>query len=437
MIHTSIGVLVLVGCLITVVLCVPAMRERMARLRNLGSDSAVGSRMLMSRIGLEMFADRPVSGWGAGAYAYQYLDRLGAVLPEDKTPEILNNVVFAREAHNDYIQFAAEFGVVGLVLAAGLVGCVALRLWKEKREDVRWRAVGAYVMVYMGFHCLVSFALQMAVAGPVAAFIVGGCVSSMEWQVGGHEAKAAVWRVDQGFRGVWLAIGLCMATWSLTEVFLGVRAPSVKSGRDAEGLAGNLARVVPWSHRYQALLGGIVAHEGKFGSAIDILERAERGFEDVSLLNNLGHCYARLGHWEDALRIYEKWAKAGVSHREALDNVSVALENLGRFSDAADVMADRAALWPDWGTEYNMRRCVMLMKGKRYGDGLKHVEMFFARKETYGEEPEPEFDNVRRAFLLRLGRIEEARRFFQRAIQRKPDLESAKRNLELLERVER
>jgi predicted negative regulator of RcsB-dependent stress response len=72
------------------------------------------------------------------------------------------------------------------------------------------------------------------------------------------------------------------------------------------------------------------------------------------------------------------------------------------------------------------------------GDGAyaeRLSEKFRARNAKLGRLETswtPEWDNLRGGALLAIGRRDEARDYFERALERKPGLESARKNLEKL-----
>jgi len=77
-------------------------------------------RVTLWRTAMAMFADRPWTGVGLGHYKLEHLDTLASLARDSRTSIVLPSrpVTFA---HNDYLQFAAETGVLGVV-AAVIIG---------------------------------------------------------------------------------------------------------------------------------------------------------------------------------------------------------------------------------------------------------------------------------------------------------------------------
>ena len=123
----------------------------------------------------EMVQDNPWWGWGAGAYRYYF------PVYQQKYPQIYywevprwrtNEKTKAREkfmqrrywgvehAHNDWLQYPAEFGYVGCGI--GLLGILSLlvsglRKWRRVRL---WMLVGILGCVGTAAHALIDFVLQ-------------------------------------------------------------------------------------------------------------------------------------------------------------------------------------------------------------------------------------------------------------------------------------
>jgi len=75
--------------------------------------AAYRTRATMSRAAWSMIGERPLTGWGSGAFAFQYMERVADVMPLDKNHEDLTGVVYAREPHNDFLHLWCEFGLIG------------------------------------------------------------------------------------------------------------------------------------------------------------------------------------------------------------------------------------------------------------------------------------------------------------------------------------
>jgi len=121
------------------------------------TSSQTESRDEVTRDTLTIFKDYPLVGIGAGTFTHVF----PALKSEDVTSFSLYN-----NAHNDYAQFAAEFGAPAYVALASVViwslwnALVAMR----KRNSRFYQGIGFSVtmaIVAIGFHSTVDFNLQI------------------------------------------------------------------------------------------------------------------------------------------------------------------------------------------------------------------------------------------------------------------------------------
>lgn len=85
--------------------------------------------------------DEPVTGIGPGQFA-------------DRTPVSSDSDL--RWVHNEYLQVAAELGLVGLALLAGLAGWTWATLWATARDRPARAAVAAAAVTVVGLHAAVD-----------------------------------------------------------------------------------------------------------------------------------------------------------------------------------------------------------------------------------------------------------------------------------------
>ena len=83
-----------------------------------------GARLEDWNIGLEMFKEHPILGIGLGNYKIKFLDYRAELLSSDKGKEFGGHIPRGAQAHNEYVQFLAELGIVGVI--AILIGLTTL-----------------------------------------------------------------------------------------------------------------------------------------------------------------------------------------------------------------------------------------------------------------------------------------------------------------------
>ncbi|MDB5801559.1 MAG: O-Antigen polymerase [Rhodocyclales bacterium] len=112
-----------------------------------------GQRMFDWMIAWKTALAHPLTGVGPGMYSWQ--TALGSIgLPP------VNYVRIGENAHNTVLHFAAEFGLVFIVLALGLIGAWLWRRWRETPTlESLW---GLGIIAVIGAHSLVEYPLWYA-----------------------------------------------------------------------------------------------------------------------------------------------------------------------------------------------------------------------------------------------------------------------------------
>ena len=424
--RAAAGVSLALVAMLSAAMWIPETRARFreAFLEFRGSQAAE-SRILMVRIAAEMVGEKPWMGWGAGEYALQYLDRLGTVLPEQKTTRMLSQVVFAREAHNDGLQFAAEFGIAGILLLLAVVATGSRRFHGERRSDSDAYVSAAFVLAYMALSSIFSFPWQTSMGGPLAGFLLGWLWPGRA-RTGGASREPEVWPWRWLVEPALWAACLGMVGWFGVDLFFNKEVPD----RLAAGRASVVQNTLPpMACRYRALVGAAVAAHGDPREAEQLLLDAERGYRDIVLWNNLGHVQAKLGKWREATATYERWVRCGLDHGRALQNLSIAYERTGRWKEAADVLSRKQSLFRETSVDEIRRRAVLHLKA---GDPEASREVVESRRRIWMAADAgtiAEFDNLIGASFWAQGDRATAEAWFRAALDKDPGLESARRNL--------
>ena len=114
-----------------------------------------GMRLTIDKDGMRMVASRPVLGWGLGAFPVVY--------PHFRS---FYTNFFVNEAHNDYVQLAAEMGILGFGTMLWFLAIVfrqARRKLAKWTTDISGAATMACILGVIGIllHSLVDFNLQI------------------------------------------------------------------------------------------------------------------------------------------------------------------------------------------------------------------------------------------------------------------------------------
>lgn len=139
-------------------------------------DSADG-RLMVWRVALDMIADRPLIGFGAGGfngnymyYQAQYFSRH----PDSKFITCADNVAYP---FNEFIHVAVNFGVVGLLMCLMLIYAVMRRknginIWENGLRG------GLVSLIVFGCFSYPSYVWRLWLTGGVIVLILAGGISS-------------------------------------------------------------------------------------------------------------------------------------------------------------------------------------------------------------------------------------------------------------------
>jgi len=422
------------GIVITAVAVViafaPPTRERFVQLfANWREVPALASRATMGRVALDIWLEKPLVGWGAGEFAFQYLDRLRDLLPREVSHFVIQSIVFAREPHNDYLQFAAEFGLVGISLFSIVFVMVVHHVWQYRSSHRAATTCLVYVLSYMMIASLVSFPWQTSAAGPLAALLVGVFLPRADVHTWPTGRVAGARFLRYGISSVYIAASIVLLAWSFVTARMNTDLPRKLDG------AGYLTvgeSVPGWMHKQHALIGAALAKHGAYPDALKELRHAYSGYRDVTLYNNLGHVLSKLGKWNEAVEIYARWTELGLDSFNALGNLATAYEQAGDYESAALTLNRRMTLWPEYDVDSAQRVATLYLRAGKAETALQVLQKFQARHKIAGDDLPAEYDNLTGAILVAMGKWAEAKMHFQSALAKKPGLVSAQRNLEQL-----
>jgi len=236
--------------------------------------------------------------------------------------------------------------------------------------------------------------------------------------------------VTSGCRFIVLFMAIILLGWCGREAYLNVAVPCRIAVADTDGAAHRLFHV---DYRHHALVGAAQAAKGQNDTALGSLRHARRGYRDVLLWNNLGHVLTRKGEWREAGTVYAEWAASGLDHANALQNLSVASEQIDDFHAAADALSRRMRLWPDVITAHDVRRLAVLqMRTGAHRDAAETLKYYRSVWQKADSRTVAEIENIAGSIYRMLGDKDQAAGWFRSALERSPDLESARRNLEEL-----
>ena len=214
-------VVVGLGLLIGLMFSIPKVRDRVhltlsretSDKKTVVEDASLGGRVQMWKASAEIIRDHPVFGIGGGSWEWVHL-RYRHPLVQFR-PEY---------AHNDILQFTAEYGLIGGLLLAGIFGCffwqAAILNRDRSSSDNRSFAVGAALgTTAILVHSWFDFSLHMPANALLLATIFGFTAGEED----GRFKRVELGRLARYGLGV-LIVAICAAAiWFVTPVCLSAR----------------------------------------------------------------------------------------------------------------------------------------------------------------------------------------------------------------------
>lgn len=259
---------------------------------------SVRGRWEMWRLCGRMWADAPWTGLGLGAFADAYPHYAADQGPAKAWDEPVRPVAFA---HADYLQFAAEAGLAGLVLA----GAFVVAAWRHVRRNWTVAVAGPQRALAIGLagalvaflpHGLFDWNLHVPANVLLLAVVIGALlgICGAENIQAQMPAPRRQWLREAVAVATIAAVGMCL--WGATQemfadraaaplrlALLGQRMPRVtpqeKQAALQAALAGGLwaAEVGPARAEYAELIGRAYLHFSE-GTEAGELAAAERWF---------------------------------------------------------------------------------------------------------------------------------------------------------------
>ena len=221
----------------------PADDEDLGTGSHLLSGAGSGRWQFWSAAG-DAFADKPLLGQGAGAYESWWAQH-GSI------------PYFTRQAHSLPLETAAELGLVGLLLLAGLAGVVALTALRRRRAAAgRQRTtLAALIGVAAGYGvgAGLDWMWEIPAVTIVALIAIGLLTGGATLPADGAHAPAAPWRPSRAMRILApacaaVAIVLLALPWLAQREVRDSRAAAL-AGRPAQALdaARTAQKLAPWA----------------------------------------------------------------------------------------------------------------------------------------------------------------------------------------------
>jgi tetratricopeptide (TPR) repeat protein len=345
-----------------------------------GSD-AWRSRAFMASCAIDLAKEHPLVGVGPGGFGNAYLQRQGALLSAGAREPYR----FTFDAHNDWLQVAAESGWLGLFAWA------LLWLWTLRTAWRRGGPAGA------------------ALAGGLLAFAVQGCFH-FPWAVW---PSAALYLLGLSVGAQWQADAkaplLPVPGWMVALLLLGAIALGYRQAASSALLnAGHVAEMVPAARGYAvplyATAGRLRPEDARTWQALAGRDQAD-------------------GRWDAAIEAYQAALREQPGQADLWVNMALCLAQQGSL-DPADAMAQR-------GLFLNPRSPQAWIDASKIvwlrGDALRAERMLRQGLDAAGPSAQASFNLG--AILYNGRRFKEAAQAFQAVLALEPQHAEAQRLL--------
>jgi len=174
--------------LATIVLLLPVTTP-LSSVRHLWERQSGAVRAWNLWVGYEMWRDRPLFGIGLGGYKIHFVPYKPEFLSSPRGAHYAFPFPRADQAHNEYVQVAAEmgtFGVIVLLTGLGLVGYLGLRrvsAQRDPRKRLELLLLGGGLVAFL-VHAVPTFPFRLPASGLAFVVILGLALSPRYGPVG-------------------------------------------------------------------------------------------------------------------------------------------------------------------------------------------------------------------------------------------------------------
>lgn len=286
------------------------------------------SRRFMAATAWDLACEHPVLGVGGGAFTIEYLRRQGERLQR----ETAEPYRYTEDAHNDWVQCAAETGFPGLALGIALF---ALALGAAAGEGGPRGAAVAGALVAFGVQGCFHFPWDIPASAGLASLALGAaaaCGARRRLRV----APLACWC----FTGV-----LVLCTALLLKRVAESSLLNAGASLEAEAASRPLAEVLlkkagtleRGDERIWSRLGGLSAGRGDDAQAAECFSQALRILPtDAGAWTNLGMSLGRAGHAIEAEKALRQAVALNPRSKEAWADLAHALAAQNRLPEAVE-----------------------------------------------------------------------------------------------------
>ncbi|MDY6950591.1 MAG: O-antigen ligase family protein [Thermodesulfobacteriota bacterium] len=353
---------------------------------------SVQVRVKMWRNGVEMFKDRPTTGFGIGNFKvfyprYHARAVIDPAFSEQKRP--LN-------IHNDFLQAAIELGSVGLLLFCGLYALplfMALRLFQhDQPPEVRLLSIGVGGgILAMLMTSIFSFPMQRSVPPLILFGYMGILVGFYNSHTPG--VKTISTRVPRA-----ISVPVCVATLAAAVMITDFNHHLLASD----------------AHYRQSLE---MARTGAWPEAIQLgVKSYETNPNKMAALEAVGWAYVEMNELNEGIEVLGKVLTAYPYNMKALRKLGDAYDKKGDHKKAFDTFKRLIEIRGD-APQVLARMGNICMKNERYHEAVGYFE-----KATTYDQANPLLHTNLGFVKFKLEKYSEAAKEYEKALTYSPDM---------------
>jgi len=370
-------VLFLIIILITIVYSTenPLNRSRLTVPRKAVSvldrgDYSINMRLIMLNSTLRMFTARPLFGFGLGTFNINYPEFQGKYLQENPgMVRYLSNTNVA-EAHNEYVQLAAEIGIIGLLLFLVIIFFFYKNSWVLlSAKNIKQENKLVYLGIFLGInifliHCLFTFPFHVAFLGASFFILVGLATHIYLVHFKEHDILKIHIELRKPIK-IFSTIGLCIIL--LLTSYLYIIKPYIAEiysfrGQKAYVLDNDLydsilnfekaAAIAPYNGRMLLHLGSVYLQANYLHESFTILKQAKNYYKDRSLYYNLANYFRRAGNIKEAYNMYQEAIYLYPNYLQAYDELATLYVHNEEYEQSIEQWDTALLLNPNFKDKY-------------------------------------------------------------------------------------
>jgi O-antigen ligase/Flp pilus assembly protein TadD len=326
--------------------------ERALSTFEVAEDPSINTRFLMWKVSIEMFKDKPAFGLGIGTFKYHYLDYQAAYLIDH--PNYIRNSGKAAEAHNEYLQIAAEMGIIGLIVFLSIIFAFYYIVYQYFEKEDNKKNLLIIFGILMGItscliHCLFTFPFHVPALGAIFFILFGLTLAYMNISSGNMNKSMIEIRLNiyTGIKYILLCIAVLVAIIGARHLAIKPYMAEINYYKGAKYFAeqnNNLAleyfekasRLDSNNGRIMHALGSSYYQLGLQEEARNILQSTKEIYKDRNTCRNLGLSYMQSGNYEKAIEEFEQAIYLDPKFYEAYNDLASLYVYQGEYAKAIE-----------------------------------------------------------------------------------------------------